>query len=266
MSPLHILMFLLAWPTPARPAPNPTAPPLLPLTNLTDSTLLHSLVLPELAQADTPMQYSGFTLLYSEEHEQARWVAYVLDMSKPYKVAERGNRFYVDTNIKTGSANPADYKNSGFDRGHLAPAADMSWSETSMRESFFFSNMSPQRPDFNRGIWNKLEQQVRNWAHTHQRLYVVTGPVLHPGLPSIGPNKVSVPTYYYKALLVYTDSLVQGIGFILPNQKGEHPIIKYAVSIDSVEQISGINFYPQLTTLGADSVEAQLCLPCWFPH
>lgn len=266
MNPLHIIWFLWIWIFPLSETVSKEKHPFNHESEKqeSDSNLLRILVFPEYGELDTPIHYSGFSLLYDEKHEQARWVAYVLDMSRTYRVAERSSRFFVDPAIRTGSANHADYKNSGFDRGHLAPAAAMSWSETAMKESFYFSNMSPQSPDFNRGIWNKLEQQVRKWTQSHQQLYVVTGPILHDRLPSIGANEVSVPEYYFKTLLVYNDSITQGIGFIVPNRKGEFPLQSYAVSIDSVEQMSGINFYHHLADSLEEELESNLCIPCWF--
>lgn len=142
---------------------------------------------------DRIIKKTGFSLLYNESHEQAEWVAYQLTKSETNSVFERTDNFMVDPMVKTGSAVAADYQGSGYDRGHLAPAGDMGWSAASMTESFYYSNMSPQLPAFNRGIWKRLEEQVRTWAIDYDTLYVVTGPVLQMGLPKIGPNEVSVP-------------------------------------------------------------------------
>jgi endonuclease G, mitochondrial len=190
-------------------------------------------------------------------------VAYELTAAETQKVVGRSNDFRVDVAVKTSSATNADYQGSGYDRGHLAPAADMSWSMQSMEESFFYSNMSPQLPGFNRGIWKKLEEQVRQWAVDNQAIYVVTGPVLESNLPTIGPDKVSVPRYYYKVILDYTQPGLKGIGFILPNEPSSLPLQYFAVPIDSVEHVTGINFFPALPGKEEQAIEKTVCTECW---
>ena len=136
------------------------------------------------------IHHSGYSFEYSEKHEQARWVAYQLTASETHPIVGRSNHFIPDDHVATGTATESDYKGSGYDRGHLAPAADMEWSETAMRESFYFSNMSPQVKGFNEGIWKKLEEQVRDWAALYDTLYVVTAGVLNDSLRNIGPHHV----------------------------------------------------------------------------
>ena len=109
------------------------------------------------------------------------------------KVAKRKDNFRLDPVIKTGSAILADYKGSGYDRGHLPPAGDMAWSKEAMSESFFLTNMSPQVPALNRGMWRILEEQIRTWALKEQELYIITGTIIRPNYKTIGPNKVTVP-------------------------------------------------------------------------
>jgi endonuclease G len=217
---------------------------------------------PAVSDTGSVVSYTGFSLLYDETHEQARWVAYELTQEETGNGVERSNHFMEDPHIATQSATNADYAKSGYDRGHLAPASDMGWSATSMEESFYFSNMSPQNPSFNRGIWKKLETQVRNWANEHEAVYVVTGPVLSDGLPSIGPNEVSVPNCYYKVLLDTREPEKHGIGFILPNAPSKLPLYSFAVSIDSVEKITGLDFFPALPK-GLQMLEGENCFECW---
>jgi len=196
----------------------------------------------------------AYTLLYDEEHEQARWVAYELTAAETSGSVERESSFSPDPYVSTLTAADEDYKGSGFDRGHLAPAADMAWSEQSMRESFYFSNISPQSPSFNRGIWKQLEELVRTWAESYGAIQVVTGPVLQPGLPAIGPNKVSIPLLFYKALMVHTPSGYQAIGFVLPNEGSDRSLKSYMTSIDELEQLTGLDFFHLL----ADDEESQI--------
>jgi len=211
----------------------------------------------------TVVHHTAYSLLYSEEHEQAIWIAYELTKEETKKAFDRSDKFIVDPDVKTGSANDKDYRGAGYDRGHLAPAADMSWSNKTMLESFYFSNMSPQDPSFNRGIWKKLEELVRYWANENNSLYVVTGPILSKGLPTIGGNKVSVPNYYYKVLLDYSQPDVKAIGFILENKTEKASLSNFAVSIDSVEAMTGLNFFPNLPDKVERDLESKVCISCW---
>jgi endonuclease G, mitochondrial len=221
------------------------------------------LEIPQTAPNDIIISHTGYSFLYNETHEQSVWVAYQLTKEETSKKAKRTNRFKPDPVVSTGTANDKDYLGSGYDKGHLAPAADMGWSTITMAESFYFSNMSPQLPAFNRGIWKRLEELVRAWAIENKSVYIVTGPVLTDGLKTIGTNKVSVPEYYYKVILDYTLPEIKGIGFIIPNIGSGKPLLSYAVTIDSVEKFTGIDFYPSLPDEVENSVEGDLCVKCW---
>ena len=212
------------------------------------------------------IDHFGYSLSYNEEHEQASWVFYELTDKEISGLVKRKDQFRSDPNVKTGSASLSDYKGSGYDRGHLAPAADMRWSPTAMSESFFMSNMSPQNPSFNRGIWKKLENKVRDWVINDQTIYVVTGGVLTDSLDAIGENQVSVPNHYYKVVLDYTKPVIRGIGFILPNERSNLSLMNFAVSIDSVEIFTGIDFYYSLPDSIEDSIESIINLPAWFKN
>jgi len=225
---------------------------------------IDSLEIPEIPMNAQVVVHAGYTLSYNEMHEQANWVAYELTEKETEGKYKRTNKFIVDPDIITGSAESKDCKKSGYDQGHLAPAADMAWSKTAMKESFYYSNMSPQEPGFNRVIWKNLEEQVRTWAIDNKAIYVVTGPVLTEGLPAIGPNKVSVPKYYYKVVLDYSWPEIKGIGFILPNKKSEDQLQNYAVSIDSVEKVTGINFFYKLPDDQEKYIESMMDVNEWI--
>jgi len=236
--------------------------------NITKETLVQSPVnhieIPKTSSHDIIIYHIGYALLYNEEHEQANWVAYELTKEETFSKYKRSNNFLEDPKVQTGTAKDADYSKSGYDRGHLAPAADMGWSEIAMEESFYYSNISPQKPGFNRGIWKKLEEKVRNWAIENNTIYIVTGPILTSGLSTIGPNKVSIPKYYYKVILDYSQPQIKGIGFILPNESSDKPLQNYAVTIDSVEKFSGLDFFPTLPDAQEKTIESSICISCWF--
>lgn len=213
------------------------------------------LELPMLREGDVLVLHKGFALVYNEEHEQADWVAYELTRDEVFGIYDRADDFRADPSIATGSAALADYRNSGYDRGHLIPAADLKWSTEALSDSFYLSNMSPQQPEFNRGIWSKLEAVVRQFAATEGSVYVVTGPVLNDGpYAVIGENDVSVPKYYYKVVLDYREPELKAIGFLLPNAGSNQPLLSFATSVDAVEHTTGLDFFPQLP----DDMERQL--------
>jgi endonuclease G len=222
------------------------------------------LEIPQLAADSSIYERSYYTLQYNEKFEQPDWVAYELTQEEVVGLAKRSNRFREDREILSGSAALSDYKYSGYDRGHLAPAADMKMSSESMDESFLMSNMSPQVPGFNRGIWAFLESCVRTWASENESIYVVTGPILtKESYPVIGKNEVAVPEYYFKVILDYKEPDYKGIGFVLPNRKGEGRLQDYAVSIDEVEGLTGLNFYPLLPDDLEESLESHYDVSLW---
>ena len=210
--------------------------------------------LPARQRNDQLVRRVGYSLNYAEKYELPAWVAYVLRGSQLRGVEERENEFMPDPVVKTGTAVTADYTRSGYDRGHMAPAADFKNSYQVMKETFYMSNICPQVPQFNRGIWLELEKMVRAWAYKYDRVFVVTGPVLTEGLPTIGRlNKVAVPRQFYKVVLYVNPPYVKGIAFLMNNEPSDKPLSSFVVSIDRVESLTGIDFFPGLP----DPIEKQ---------
>lgn len=218
---------------------------------------------PMLNEGEEYVKHSAYAFVYSEVHEQAKWVAYCLTKEETKGTLERTDHFMEDPLVKTGSASNADYVKSGYDRGHLAPAADMRWSEKAMEESFYFSNISPQLPSFNRGIWKKLEEKVRDWAIELDSVLIVTGPILNESLSTIGGNKVSVPKYYYKAILDFKGPDSKLIAFVLPNKGSKAALMSFAISVDALEKMTGIDFFYQLEDALELKLESRICKTCW---
>lgn len=215
-------------------------------------------------KADCIVDREGFALGYIEYHEQPAWVIYKLTQAEVQaQVAKRTNRFREDPEIPTGSATNADYRKSGYDRGHLAPAADMAFSVQTMADSFFFSNMSPQVPAFNRGIWKRLEEQVRKFALQEGEIMVVTGPVLPKEKSiTIGNNKVTVPDRYYKVVYDLTPPQKM-IGFIIPNGGSTRPLQDFAVTVDAIEKETGLDFFSLVSRQEQDRLESTITLDAW---
>jgi endonuclease G len=200
------------------------------------------------------VKHKYYTLSYSQKNKQAEWVFYLLTKADSSGTVKRKNNFRPDPLISSGSASLVDYKNSGYDKGHLCPAADMSFDSQAMSETFYLSNMSPQVPAFNRGIWKKLEELVRSWSRQEDSLYVVTGPIFIQDKGSIGPDSVTVPGFYYKVIYDPIGNKKM-IGFILPNEKETGKSLSdYTVTVESIEQITKIDFFHNLP----DSLEFRL--------
>lgn len=210
------------------------------------------------------VRHTYYTLSYNEKYEQANWVYYSLTDSMVINGgSERSNKFKVDKLVSTGSAKSADYTKSGYDRGHLCPAADMDFNPIAMEESFLMSNICPQAPDFNRGIWKELETEVRNWAKKEHKLYVVTGPVFNDNKGTIGQEEVLVPGYFFKILYEETDQ-PKIIAFVFPNRKSDRPLADFAVSIDEAEKLTGFDFFSQLPDELENKLESRVDLSGWF--
>lgn len=212
------------------------------------------------------VEHSGLFLSYNEQHEQPNWVAHMIIPAVNKGILTRTNDFRPDPKVETGTAVKADYWYSGYDRGHLAPSADFRWSKTAISESYFYSNMAPQRPELNRERWAELEGFLRQqvWA-TEEPLYLMTGPIFEEGMETItqGPNTISIPKFFYKVALDYSGDQHKAIAFILPNGPCTKPLISYAVSIDEVEERTGLDFFPNLAEAEETTLEQQNSYAAW---
>jgi len=210
------------------------------------------------------VKHSAMVMCYNEKHEQPNWVAHIITPEVMQGNLNRTNDFRPDHKVPTGSATKDDYWFSGYDRGHIAPSADFRWSADAISESYYYSNMSPQLAELNRERWAELEGFGRAFVMDEkEQLYVIAAGVLHDSLKQIGENNVSVPQRYYKIFLDVEGPDKKGIGFILGNQSCEYPLISYAVSIDSIEQLTGIDFFPNLTDATANKVESNFDFNAW---
>lgn len=201
------------------------------------------------------IEHTGYTVSYNEQRRNANWVAYELTAHEVNGNEPRDDKFVPDPLVKGRQATTEDYKRSGWDRGHLAPAADMKWSKDAMEESFYMSNISPQNHNLNSGVWKSIEELVRDNAARYGKLLVATGPVFtdKKGLGEIGKNKVVVPNGFYKVLLIFDDGY-KGIGFYCENKSGKKKLENYVLTIDEVEEITGIDFFHRLP----DDIEAEV--------
>lgn len=207
------------------------------------------------------IRHTYYTLSYNEIHEQANWVHYKLNPSFLSGNTLRKDSFKADPLVSTISAQLSDYKGSGYDRGHLAPAGDMKYNSLAMMESFYMSNMSPQNPSFNRGIWRRLESLVRGWGKKFE-IYISTAGILDSNyLGAIGKNRVTIPSKYYKVIYAPKKNIM--IGFLLANGKQSGTLSSYAVTVDKIELLTGIDFFSDIPDDIEDELESKVVLKNW---
>jgi len=205
-----------------------------------------------------------YAISYVDEHQQPEWVFYQLDKKMVSGSATRLNKFSPDPLVILGTAYADDYTNSGFDRGHLLPAADMKYTQSAMDDTFYMSNISPQLPGFNRALWKRLEYQVRRWANIKSSILIATGPVLEKGLPTLSKSNVSIPNQFYKIIFHFDSGNYQTIAFLMDNEKSQKHIKEFTVSIDEIEALTGIDFFSKLPDVIEDKIEAADSNGTWF--
>jgi len=217
---------------------------LLLLTLWFVTTSSYSQSLPQVINPNNQIiHYDGYTISYNETYEQPNWVYYVLKPSDLIgEPTKRRNNFRVDSGIESGTASLDDYVGSGYDRGHLKPAGDEPCDSTQMSETFYMSNISPQDPSFNRGIWKKLENYVRTITETSDSVVVITGGVLTEGLKTIGENEVAVPEFFFKVLYIYSDGGLVIRPFLLKNEKSNESLNTFLLELMVLSDFIGLYF------------------------
>ena len=228
------------------------------------SNLIYSQDLKPLGVYDNLISHNYYSFSYSDQHKQAEWVYYKLNASQLNPTVKRKNNFRKDPKVIKNSADLKDYKSSGYDRGHLAPAADMKYNSNSMSESFYLSNVSPQLPSFNRGIWKRIEKQIREWSYMYGELIVITGPVLEcENFGKIGTNSVTIPKWYYK-VVIDPYNYKRNLAILIENTSSSNSVKSYVITIDQLEEFSGIDFFYRLPDLIEESFESSKSLNLWY--
>lgn len=200
------------------------------------------------------IRHEGYTVSYNPDFKIPNWVAYELTKEKVTNVrVKRHNRFVPDPAVGRATALNEDYTRTGYDRGHMVPAADMRWSEKAMRETFYLSNICPQDRGLNSGIWNDLEMTIRVWAKEHKSIFIVCGPVIEKDLKRLGANRVGIPRMFYK--VVCDPEKAECIGFLFENRDYKQTSPReWAVPVNKIEEVVGIDFFPQFP----DSIEVAM--------
>lgn len=201
----------------------------------------------------------GYTVSYDADFKTPQWVAWQLTKEKAYGSEPRYDKFQPDPKVRGAKAYPKDYTNSGYDRGHMAPAGDMKWSHQAMVESFYMTNVCPQNRNLNRGDWKDLEEIEREWAVQYECVSIAAGPIYYAGQKPlrIGNNQVAVPDAFFKVLLVGYPKHPKAYGFIFENKAGSHPLSYYQLSVDEVEERTGMDFFSALPDDVENRIEAE---------
>ena len=204
------------------------------------------------------IRHTGYTVSYDADFKTPQWVAWTLTAEKAHGTAPRYDKFMPDPEVRGAKAYTKDYSNSGYDRGHMAPAGDMKWSEAAMRESFYMTNVCPQNRNLNRGDWKDLEELERDWAMRYGSVSIAAGPIYTSKYPErIGANKVAVPNAFFKVLLVGYPKAPKAYGFIFKNEAGSRPLTYYQLTVDEVEAATGMDFFPTVPEAVQNKIEAE---------
>lgn len=219
---------------------------------------------PAYSDQDQIVEHEFFALSYDERNEQAKWLAYSLQGKNLNlsKFAVKDN-FRQDPSVASGSSTAKDFVKTTYVPGQLAPAQDFVWTEKGLDDSYLMSNVSPQHPGLNSGLWKDLEVKVRAWAKKNKRVFVVTGPISGKRSKKIGKNKVSIPSHFYKVILDMEAPEVKSIGFVFENKELTGSLFSYAVTVDEVEQLTGLDFFPNIPDDLEDAIEGSLQLNEW---
>lgn len=241
-------------------------------TNEEDETTLpkqiieaYSVEIP-IIQRDVPEQIlkrTAYTLSYNKEIKCPNWVAWYLTRDHSDGEWARSNDYREDYDVPSPRATNDDYKGNSWSRGHMCPAGDNKWNADAMSETFLLTNMCPQERSLNSGVWNQIEMDCRKWANKYGGVYIVCGPLYYKKEhETIGFNQIVVPEAFYKVILRLNPN-PKAIGFIVKNNDGKKKKDQYVNTVDEVERISGIDFFPALPDDIENEVEAHANLDDW---
>ena len=216
---------------------------------------------------DEVLRYKAITIHFNSRYRVPNCVAYELTntqvaMADAPDAERRDNyNFNRDTRVD-GCPDWWEYKETGYDRGHMAPAMDMRWSRQAMEQCFLMTNICPQDHELNDGEWRHMEEAIHTWAKRTERLVIFTGPVLRNDMKRIGKHRnIAVPSKFYK--VVYDPKQKKAIAFLFKNEKTRNSWTNYAVSVDEVEQLTGIDFLAALPDDVETTVESKQSIGKW---
>ena len=201
------------------------------------------------------IRHLGYTVSYNNFYKTPNWVAWELTRQETEGDEERTNKFLPDPELPEPRVTTSDYTRSGYDRGHMAPAADMKWSSRAMKESFYMSNICPQNRKLNRDDWGDLEESCRKWAEKYGTVHIACGPIYDTKSPKrIGKSRVAVPDRFFKVVLIYNRKNPMAMGFLFDIKAHHQNLKNYMVTVDKVEEETGLDFFPKVP----DSIEERI--------
>ncbi len=246
---------------PKMPTPDIPAEPLPDVATPTHYEGLEAVAIPD-GLASQIKEYTGFTLSFNKDNRTPNYVAWELLGSEVSYDVDRYNTFWADEDIN-GCTKHSDYTNSGYDRGHMCPAADQKWSEQAMIDCFVMANMCPQKHELNAGAWLTLENKEREWAKRDSAVMIIAGPIHTEDDTYIEKSKVRIPTMFFKILFApYLDE-PRGIAFVYPNETSPGNMQDYATSIDEVEKMTGFDFFSALPDEIENAIESTYSFTEW---
>ncbi len=214
------------------------------------------------------IEHKYYSVGYSKDLKDPYWVAYILtkQMVKRHTVNRDNEEFTRDPAVHNNYAISSDYTNSGYDRGHMCPAGDMNFGQDAMTQSFYMANITPQKPGLNRKIWKDLEEQVRDWAVDNDSIYIITGAIYSSNPKRIGNDDVAIPDKLYKVIAdISAKNGYKAVAFIFDNKdyNNNENFMDYAMSVDDLETITNIDFFPNYQSQGVDEIEATFDKNLW---
>lgn len=222
-------------------------------------SLIYTVIPDGLPHADK--NYTGFYVCFNPENHTPNWVGWELTAAETEGRISRSNKFWTDDDLP-GCPSTDDYRRSGYDRGHLFPAAEAKWDSDAMRECFSLANIAPQDNSLNSGAWKTLEEKERLWAAKMGRLIIVAGPLYQAGDKNcIGATQVRVPSAFFKVILAPEQS--RCIGFIYNNSHCPGRMENYMLSVDEVEEFTGFDFFSSLPDEIENDIEARKEASFW---
>lgn len=232
------------------------------LNNDISAENLERVILPDEVN-EIRIEYTGFNVSFNPVHHVPNYVVWELTGKEAEGDSPRKSKFRVDQDVY-GCATLDDYRRSGYDRGHMAPAGDMKWSERAMDDSHYLTNIVPQDHSINGGIWSSLEKMCRHWAVRDSALIIVCGPVLTDMTQkSIGESGVTVPDRLFKVVMAPYTNPPRAIGFIFPNSPSEDGLEAISTSVDNIESVTGFDFFECLPDDVENEMESSANFRVW---
>lgn len=207
----------------------------------------------------------GFMVGYSDLWGNPLWVSYQIKSIQDDTHYQRPQRFSTDWRNLT-HITPDDYRHSGYDRGHMAPnyAISRLYGETAQLDTFLMTNITPQKPNLNRKLWQRLEEvEIDHFTQQFKTVWVLTGPIFDPNIERLKSSYwVEIPDAFYKIYFALPDKKM--LAFIVPQEvRGKEPLDHFLVSVDEVEEKIGFDFFHELEDTREEQLESSIKSAPW---